>query len=232
MLSRILDSTRGKPCSCPENKQCSACKSKVIKPRVHLEDPHRLTIPIVISRYKHRSPVTVNRSTEKRWPYSSKKRDDTPARPTALCTWIRKKRALRQLKREREREKQRQRDILRREREIEFIEQLQRQQKYLEEAEPKIVLPPPKKEKPIKVAPPPKIVPLKALPPPPVEKPKKGKSTYAKPKAESRFVSVRKACYRQTIGERFVNYCYRFCCQLYCCLTILLLIGVAIILLI
>jgi hypothetical protein len=158
------------------------------RPHVYLEEPRKLSVPIVISHYKYKKPTTVNTSvnhTERRWSRWSRKAKETrePPKERGLSSWYRKRSALKRLKADHKKEKKRLQkeriQLARKEREEEFLEQLIRQQQYKkelsEQLQEKVVLAP--------------------RTPPAYVKQKKfyhGKATSAKPKGQSKYVTVKR----------------------------------------
>ncbi|KAM3958457.1 uncharacterized protein ACR2FA_007540 [Aphomia sociella] len=179
MIDKILESAKGKPCSCPRGKTCTGCKKmKVIKPRIYVEKPRRLPVPIIVSHYREKSPTLVRiRESIKYFKNRNLTKDEPSPREFTICRWYKRRKALRQLKLEHKKEEKRKREayleIARREREKEVLEQLKHQQRLLEKYSP---TPSP--------IPAPKTTTKKVY--------KTGKSTSAKPKTESRYVTVKR----------------------------------------
>uniref|UniRef100_A0A2A4JN45 Uncharacterized protein n=1 Tax=Heliothis virescens TaxID=7102 RepID=A0A2A4JN45_HELVI len=88
------------------------------------------------------------------------------------------------------------------------------------------------KEKPVVCyCPDPNCVGFSGYPKVPKNKPRqKIKAAEAKPVSASRYVATKAVKHpKDSVNERFGNFCYRICCQCYCCVTFIMFIGVLII---
>ncbi|CAH0675654.1 unnamed protein product [Chilo suppressalis] len=197
--------------------------AKYKRPQIFLEEPHRLTVPIVISHYRHKKPVTVNRTTGNTWGFRNKDNNEKPSTGTTVCRWYKKRRALKRLEREHDKEQKRIQQTEKTRREEELLQQLLKREQYLQEIN---------KKRTQKVFTPPSNAVQKAKVQTKVKKVRHGRATSVKPKAQSKYVTVNKYNRSQSLSERFVNWFYRTCCQLYCCVSIVLVLGITVIILI
>ncbi|XP_059057502.1 uncharacterized protein LOC131851090 [Achroia grisella] len=184
--------------------------AKYKRPLTYIEEPRHLPTSVIINHYKEKSPTIVKIKKKFRTLQRNSPKYEISTRRFNICRWYKRRRALRDYKKEEKRKIQKNIEIARREREIEFLEQLKKQQKLLEKYAPSSTT----------------IVKTKS------EKVfKKGKAISAKPKVESRYVTVKRYKSTDSHGTRCMNCCYRVCCQFYCCLSCLLIITFALILL-
>ncbi|OWR43610.1 hypothetical protein KGM_205302 [Danaus plexippus plexippus] len=200
MFDKILESTRQKSCSCPKGKICSACRSKkVIPPQVIVEEPNRLPAPISITYYRPSKPLYQNNphiqyvEKPKHWKIRKKtKYEPQPSRCMNVCRWYKRNKARRELKREYEKEKEREKERKRAEIEREMLKELI----YIEEAKKQTQYVPPKTTPPkktvIKKTVSKKTAPKKTAPKKAAPKYVKESSAYVKPKARSKYVTIKK----------------------------------------
>ncbi|XP_050348740.1 uncharacterized protein LOC126772413 isoform X2 [Nymphalis io] len=174
-------------------------------------------------KYKQ-NPITVQFLKNSRgWKIRKwQKYEPQPPKSTSICRWYKRRKALKQLIKEHEKEKeilrQRKREECERERMIELINWEQKKQQKLSSLPPSL-----KTFKWEKTT-------TQLLPPHPKKlKHIKNKAAIVKPRAHSKYASVKQHNPRDSITVRFVNYCYRFCCQLYCYLTCIFIITFIII---
>ncbi|XP_052755301.1 uncharacterized protein LOC116413187 isoform X2 [Galleria mellonella] len=143
--------------------------AKYKRPRIHVEQPKRLPVPIAINHYKERKPTLIKISESVK---SLRNRNYTKHEFT-FCNWYKRRKALRDLKKEEKRKREVYLQIARREIEKEVLEQLIQQQRLIE-----------------KYVPPPKPIPIVKTKTEKVRS--KGKSIIAKPKVNSRYVTVKR----------------------------------------
>ncbi|KAL4716101.1 hypothetical protein ACJJTC_013878 [Scirpophaga incertulas] len=190
--------------------------AKYKRPQVYLEEPNKLEIPIVISHYKPKQPVTVSRTTKIPQFWMKKERYETPAKTNGLCDWYRKRAALKKQQLENKLEQKRKREeehySALKDLEEELFKRLCHQEFYKSQQATSLNQSTTPKRK-LRI------------------KPAKAKSTIAKPKVHSKNVNVTKLNHYLSFGERFVNCIYRSCCQLFCCLSLLLALAVIIVIL-
>ncbi|XP_038214082.1 uncharacterized protein LOC119833920 [Zerene cesonia] len=244
-----LAKARSNECSCRIGRICSSCKRKtIIRPTISVEKPRNLPVPITISYYnpanrsnpKQRETVVNFLPKSMRWRSRRNIHEPPPLkRLTPICRWYRRRRALNQLAKEHDKElaaiEKRKRKEFEEERLNDFIRWEQLKSKKTQ------YIPPPKPNDYLEYIPPPTpIVPVRKLSlPKPREKvfyiketPKQPAKKYKAPKniksakksKASKAITVRKYNHRQSITNKFVNCCYRICCQFYCYLTCILLI--------
>ncbi|XP_046977711.1 uncharacterized protein LOC124543529 [Vanessa cardui] len=226
MINSILKSTKGKPCSCPSGKICSNCTpKKSVHPHVtnkQLKQPPRLENGTYQADKKYKQSPTIVQFFEKpRWRIRKRQKFDClPSKSTTICRWYRRRKALKQLIKEHEKEKEllrkKKREEFERERLIDFINWNEKKHQTTNSKPPSL-----KSYKWEKT-----IAQRNHSSPPPQKKFKhiKNKTAIVKPRAHSKYASVKQHNPRDSITTRFVNYCYRFCCQLYCYLTCIVII--------
>ncbi|CAG9787656.1 unnamed protein product [Diatraea saccharalis] len=170
MTKKTPENANGKLCSCFEGK----------RPQIYLEEPHRLTVPIVISNYKYKTPVTVNRATESNKAFRNKDKYEKHSKGT-LYNRYKQRKALKRQQTEHEKELKRiEEDTIskaNRVREEEFLQRLLKQQQHQQDFKRKHQH---------------KVVTQTFEPNKKVKKIRQGKAIIAKPKAQSKYVTVKK----------------------------------------
>ncbi|XP_026496338.2 uncharacterized protein LOC113400878 [Vanessa tameamea] len=233
MINSILKSTKGKPCSCPSGKICSNCTAKKnVHPHVTIKQS---SLPELknSTHYKYaeknyKQSPTIVQFFEKphRWKIRIRQKfESQPPKSTTICRWYKRRKALKQLIKEHKKEnellRKKKREEFERERIIDFINW--NKEKHQRSSSLPSSLKSFKWEKTITQR-------NQSLPPP---RKKfihiKNKTAVVKPRARSKYASVKQHNPRDSITTRFVNYCYRFCCQLYCYLTCIVIITFIII---
>ncbi|PZC75681.1 hypothetical protein B5X24_HaOG205751 [Helicoverpa armigera] len=244
MIGKSRRAKKGEACVCPTGQTCTACKNKKgvrVKPNIYVERSSDLPVPIRITTYKYSTPTTVQFLQKQKVRSHSEKTDpiESTNRGTKLCQWYRRRRALRELDKltrlERKRLESLQLEKARRIREAEFLELLEQREKEIRYAEQQLQLTPKidysenklKKQKKLPKTANLDSVGVSGYPNKRFKRRQKIKYTEAKPVLTSRKVATKPLKDpKDSFNERFGNFCYRVCCQCYCCVSFIIIIGI------